>query len=80
MFSNKPAGNYAVHQDHIRGFFLAIRLKLLYHPPEPFSPLPPIADRDDRVGVVFLAISPKSLYHLPLKEIPPFSVVHPTFC
>ena len=47
MFCKQLAGNHVPHQDHIRGVFPAISLKLLNHPPQPFFASAPIADHDD---------------------------------
>ena len=47
MFCKQLAGNHVPHQDHIRGVFPAISLKLLNHPPEPFFASAPIAGHDD---------------------------------
>ena len=56
MFCKQLAGNHVPHQDHIRGVFPAISLKLLNHPTKPFFASAPIAghdgdgDGDDDVG------------------------------
>ena len=58
----QAAGNYTLDQDHIRGVFPAIRLKLLDHPREPFFAVAPIDDHDDH-HILGLFFSPLGQNH-----------------
>ena len=58
----QAAGNYTLDQDHIRGVFPAIRLKLLDHPLQPFFAGAPIADHDDH-HILGLFFSPLGQNH-----------------
>ena len=58
----QAAGDYTLDQDHIRGVFPAIRLKLLDHLTEPFFAVAPIADHDDH-HILGLFFSPLGQNH-----------------